>query len=153
MKKLLPLLLLLPSLARAQITGGDPPPLSASPTFSGLTVAGVSSFAKDVQAVGSTVTFNSVNLALDWSLGPTLTVLSTANVTATTWSNMAGRGRYILELIQDGTGSHTMTWPTSIDWPAKAAPTLTTTAGARDYFMFYYGLDGRIHCLAEALNN
>ena len=39
MKKLLPLLLLLPSLARAQITGGDPPPLSASPTFTGLTVS------------------------------------------------------------------------------------------------------------------
>ena len=37
---------------------------------------------------------------------------------------------------QDATGSRTVTWPASVDWPAATAPTLTTTAAKTDGFRF-----------------
>ena len=42
-----------------------------------------------------------------------------------------------IKITQDGTGSRTVTWPTSIDWPGATAPTLTTDANGVDVFMFY----------------
>ena len=42
-----------------------------------------------------------------------------------------------IEIIQDaGASGFTVTWPTSVDWPAGAAPTLTATASAKDIFVF-----------------
>jgi len=38
----------------------------------------------------------------------------------------------MLTLIQDGTGGRTVTWPATVKWPGGVAPTLTTTANARD---------------------
>jgi len=38
----------------------------------------------------------------------------------------------MLTLIQDGTGSRTVTWPETVKWPGGIAPTLTTTPNARD---------------------
>lgn len=37
-----------------------------------------------------------------------------------------------LYLIQDGTGSHVVTWPASVKWPAATAPVLSTGANAID---------------------
>lgn len=43
-----------------------------------------------------------------------------------------------LKVVQDsGASGYTVTWPTSIDWPAATAPTLTATASAVDQFVFY----------------
>ena len=43
-----------------------------------------------------------------------------------------------LKVIQDsGASGYTVTWPTSVDWPAATAPTLTATANAVDQFVFY----------------
>lgn len=41
-------------------------------------------------------------------------------------------------LVQDGTGSRTVTWPATVKWSGGTAPTLTTTAGKRDVFTFVY---------------
>jgi hypothetical protein len=42
-----------------------------------------------------------------------------------------------IEIIQDASASgFTVTWPTSVDWPAATAPTLTATASAIDVFVF-----------------
>ena len=42
-----------------------------------------------------------------------------------------------IEIIQDASASgFTVTWPTSVDWPAATAPTLTATASAKDVFVF-----------------
>lgn len=46
-------------------------------------------------------------------------------------------GTYILSVIQDGTGSRTLTWNSVFKWPGGIAPTLTTTASARDVFSFF----------------
>lgn len=51
-------------------------------------------------------------------------------------SNVSVGQRFVIELIQDGTGSRTVTWFSGISWPANVVPTLTTTASKRDVFCF-----------------
>lgn len=42
-----------------------------------------------------------------------------------------------IEIIQDASASgFTVTWPTSVDWPAATSPTLTATASGKDVFVF-----------------
>lgn len=43
---------------------------------------------------------------------------------------------FALKLTQDGTGSRTVTWFSSIKWAGGSAPTLTTTAGHSDWLGF-----------------
>jgi hypothetical protein len=45
-------------------------------------------------------------------------------------------GSYILHVLQDATGSRTLTWNAVFKWPAGVAPVLTTTASRRDTFSF-----------------
>jgi len=42
----------------------------------------------------------------------------------------------IVEITQDGTGSRTVTWFSTIRWAGGSAPTLTTTGSKRDVFGF-----------------
>lgn len=46
-------------------------------------------------------------------------------------------GTYILSVIQDATGTRTLTWNAVFKWPGGVAPTLTTTGSARDVFSFF----------------
>lgn len=59
----------------------------------------------------------------------------TANCTLTFPTATAGNS-FLLTLVQDGTGSRTVTWPASVRWPGGVAPTLTTTASKIDRFTF-----------------
>ena len=43
---------------------------------------------------------------------------------------------FVIDLVQDGTGSRTVTWFTTIKWAGGSAPTLTTTASKIDSFGF-----------------
>ena len=43
---------------------------------------------------------------------------------------------YVLHVVQDGTGTRTLTWNAVFHWPAATAPTLTVTAGKIDVFRF-----------------
>jgi hypothetical protein len=44
---------------------------------------------------------------------------------------------FSLRVVQDASGSgYTITWPTSVDWAAATAPTLTADANAVDWFVF-----------------
>ena len=48
-------------------------------------------------------------------------------------------GQFIsLLIIQDGTGSRTLTWNAAYEFAADTAPTLTTTAAKGDLFVFRY---------------
>lgn len=51
-------------------------------------------------------------------------------------SNMAAGDKIVIDLIQDGTGSRTVTWFTTIKWVWGSAPTLTTTINKIDTFGF-----------------
>ena len=58
--------------------------------------------------------------------------------TTFTFSNPPASGTgysFILHLIQDSS-ARTVTWPGSVDWAAGTAPTISTTSGADDFFVF-----------------
>ena len=70
-------------------------------------------------------------ISWDMSAGFNAKVTLGGNRTLTV-SNPAVGMTYCLGVIQDATGSRTMTWPASFDWGTTGAPTLTTTASKRD---------------------
>lgn len=51
-------------------------------------------------------------------------------------SNMAAGDKIVIDLIQDGTGTRTVTWFTTIKWTGWTVPTLTTTINKIDTFGF-----------------
>lgn len=51
-------------------------------------------------------------------------------------SNVATGQKFIIRLLQDGTGSRIITWFSTIKWPGGLVPTLTTTANKSDTFAF-----------------
>ena len=58
--------------------------------------------------------------------------------TTFTFSNPPASGTgfsFILHLIQ-AASAKTVTWPNSVDWAAATAPTISTTSGADDFFVF-----------------
>jgi hypothetical protein len=57
------------------------------------------------------------------------------NITIATSNGVAGQC-FLVEITQDGGGSRTVTWFTTIKWAGGSAPTLTTTASKRDTFGF-----------------
>lgn len=63
--------------------------------------------------------------------------LSLTASTILTFSN-AVVGTYILEVLQGGTGSYTLTYPANVKWSNGVAPTLTTTVGKTDIITLFY---------------
>jgi hypothetical protein len=76
------------------------------------------------------------SIEIDWADGQNQKLTLTAAATLT-FANPAAGMTAKLKLIQDGTGSRTVTWPT-IKWVGGAAPTLSTAAGAIDIVSLYY---------------
>lgn len=74
---------------------------------------------------------------IDWTAGNKQRSTLTGNVTFT-FTEPNGPCNLIFKLIQDGTGSRTVTWPGDVLWPGGTAPTLTTDASAVDIVSFYY---------------
>lgn len=74
---------------------------------------------------------------IDWGVGNKQKSTLTGNVTYT-FTNPAGPTSVILRVVQDGTGSRTVTWPSEVKWAGGSAPTLTTTAGATDIISMYF---------------
>ena len=68
----------------------------------------------------------------DMAAGYNAKVTLGGNRTLATPTNPKQGVTYSLAVIQDATGSRTMTWPSAFDWGAAGAPTLTTTASKRD---------------------
>jgi len=97
----------------------------------------------------STVVSSSSNAAtINLRDGNVFTHTLSENVTYT-FSNPAASGRasaFILKVVQDSS-ARTITWPTSVDWAAATAPTITATNAGVDVFAFitvdggtnYYG--------------
>jgi hypothetical protein len=115
-------------------------------TFTGnITSNGVSTYNANVTFAGGTVSIqaNTLNQTLtdgstiswDVSQGQIATVTLGGNRTMNAPTNLKV-STYLLHVIQDSTGSRTLTWNSVFKWPAGVAPPLTTTAGARDVFSF-----------------
>ena len=79
---------------------------------------------------------DAATIAWDTSTGQvaTFTFVST-NRTMGAPTNLQNGGFYSLAVIQNA-GSNTLTWNSVFKWAGAAAPTLSTAAGAKDYFVF-----------------
>jgi hypothetical protein len=80
----------------------------------------------------------------------------TGSVTTLAFANAQQNCRYTLGIIQQGSGSYTITnWPPNMVWTNHgSAPTLTTTVGAVDWIgCWYLAFDGNWHCGALSPNN
>lgn len=98
-----------------------------------LDVSGSVSVAK--ANVLSQILTDAATINWDASSGQVATVTLAGNRTIAAPTNLRV-GTYILHVVQDGTGSRTISWNSVFKWPAGVAPTLTTTANRRDLFSF-----------------
>lgn len=98
----------------------------------GANSAGTISFASEIDN-GNSSTADTV----DWTAGNKQRSTLTGNCTFT-FTAPSGPCNLILKLIQDGTGSRTVTWPATVKWPSGSAPTLSTAASSIDIVSFYY---------------
>ena len=80
---------------------------------------------------------SSTSDTVDWGAGQKQKSTLTGNCTFT-FTAPLGPCNLMFKLIQDGTGSRTVTWPNTVKWPAATVPTLTTTANAVDIIGFYF---------------
>jgi hypothetical protein len=112
--------------------------------FSGINVASQYTFSNTITFTGVVSSqANTLNQTLtdgatiswDVSAGQIATVTLAGNRTIAAPTNLKVT-TYLLHVIQDATGSRTLTWNSVFKWPAGAAPPLTTTANARDIFSF-----------------
>lgn len=106
---------------------------SASATFRGQ-------YFSELIDDGTLTTDSTVN----WSSGNEHKITLGANITLA-FSNGVVGGRYVLLVVQDSTGSRTVSWPGTVKWGNAGVSTLSTTGSTVDLFTFlfdgssYYG--------------
>lgn len=70
--------------------------------------------------------FQSVSAAssttIDWASGNHVLLDMDTDITTLTLSNPRDGEHYFIRIIQDGTGSHSISWPSSIKWKSGSAP-------------------------------
>lgn len=96
--------------------------------FTGVVDAASANTLNQTLTDGATITW-------DTSLGQIGTVTLAGNRTMAAPTNLKVT-TYILHVLQDATGSRTITWNSVFKWTAGAAPVLSTGAGKRDVFSF-----------------
>ena len=101
----------------------------AASLASTLAVTGKSTFAATVQTI--TTATDAATVTFDMSLGNIQQVTLGGNRTLAL-SNVSVGQCFIINLIQDGTGSRTVTFWGTIKWDNGTTPTLTTTASKTD---------------------
>ena len=97
------------------------------------TISGAVLNTEDTLTDASTITWNVIN-------SPVAKVTLGANRTMAAPSGTGPAAGQMISLlvIQDGTGSRTITWNAVYEFPSDTAPTLTTTANLGDIFSFRY---------------
>jgi len=75
-------------------------------------------------------------IAWDLSTEPEATVTLAGNRTLSNPTNQVAGGIYHLRVVQDGTGSRTLTYGSLYNFGTAGTPTLTTTAAAEDVLTF-----------------
>lgn len=89
--------------------------------------------------VQASATITSGTLTIDLNAAAVFTVDLNSNITTFTLNNVQSAGRassFVLILTADGT-ARSVTWPASFDWPSGTAPTITSTNGKKDVFIFF----------------
>ena len=103
-----------------------------------LTVGGNISARGSIKAsqTNYTTIADAAEMAWDACDGHAATVTLGGNRALHNPSNLA-QGSYLLKVVQDGTGSRTLSTGFAYHWPGGVAPTLTTTAAAVDVLTFW----------------
>jgi hypothetical protein len=86
-----------------------------------------------------TATISAGTLALNLNTASVFAVSLNANITSITFSNVQASGltsSFVLIFTADGT-ARTVAWPASFYWPSGTAPTITSTNGKDDVFVFF----------------
>jgi hypothetical protein len=105
---------------------------SASATFRRIYLGSAAVIQEQTLTDGATISW-------DVSTKSVAKVTLGGNRTLSAPSNALGAGQFIsLLVIQDGTGSRTLTWNAVYEFASDTAPTLTTTGGKGDLFVFRY---------------
>ena len=103
----------------------------------------------------TTPTISAGTLTLNIENGNVFRVSRNANISTVTISNPSGTGNACsFTLIFDANGtSYTIAWPAAVKWPAGVAPTITTTSGRSDVFVFYTNNEGTTWYAMTAAQN
>ena len=88
------------------------------------------------QNFNATTLTDDATIAWDASANQVCKVTLAGNRTMAAPSSQVDGAFYHLTVIQDGTGSRTITWNAVFKWPSDTAPTLTTTASEQDELTF-----------------
>lgn len=75
---------------------------------------------------------------LNWTNGQRQRVRLTGSTTTLTITAPTSPTNLLLRIVQDGTGSRTITWPVAVKWPGGVVPTLSTAPNAVDVISFYW---------------
>ena len=105
----------------------------ADATIAGLSLA--QEFTKTQNFDATTLT-DAASISWDASANQVTSVTITDSRTMAAPTNMVDGGVYVLTVIQDSTGGYTMSWNAVFKFAAATAPTVTSTADARDVFVF-----------------
>jgi len=89
----------------------------------------------------ATISSSGGSAAINCEAGNVFSLTLTENISTFSWNNPPTSGvayGFTLKVIQDSSASnYTIQWPSTIDWPNKTIPTLTSGASAIDQFVFY----------------
>lgn len=107
------------------------------------TVTGGNTFtgAQTVTAVALT---DGATISVDASLSNNFTVTLGGNRTLANPTNLRNGGVYTFVIVQDGTGSRTLSYGSKFKWPGATPPTLSTGAGSVDFIVAQYYAAGDI---------
>ena len=90
------------------------------------------------QNFNATTLTDASTIAWDASANQVTSVTLGGNRTLGAATNQVDGGVYVLSVIQDGTGSRTLSFNAAYEFKDDTAPTLTTTASKGDLFVFRY---------------
>lgn len=107
---------------------------SAGTTVMSVTSAGI---AVTGRGYSPTITLtDGASISWDTATGQVATVTLGGNRTMAAPTNLVNGAFYALEIIQDGTGSRTLSWNSVFKFTGATAPTLSTAASSKDYITF-----------------
>lgn len=89
-----------------------------------------------VDYAGLTLSESGGNVAWDLHDGVVATLTLEGAWTLSNPTNMEANRTYLLFVVQDGTGGHTLAFDTDYVWPGGTAPTISPGAGAVDVISF-----------------
>lgn len=103
--------------------------LVGSASKAAMTITGQAAVNMQTLTDGATITWN-------MNQGNMATVTLAGNRTVAAPTGLINGGTYMLVVVQDATGTRTLTWNAVFKWSGGTTPTLTTTANKRDLFWF-----------------